>query len=297
MSMDIESLRCFDAAANLLSFRAAARVVGLSPAALGQRIRHLEDDFGIPLFERTTRRVTLTRSGLALQVVARRALEALEECRRVGRGGKSHVPVDVTLGTRHELGLSWLLPMKDALEAAHEALTIHLYFGSGTDVLTQVRSHTLDCAVTSARVVDPKLEWIELHPEHYVFIGAKSLLQTRPLRRAEDCSTHTLFDISDDLPLFRYFRDAPGGLDSRRFAKIVRLGTIDAIHCEVRRGQGVAVLPKYLVRPGLGDRTLRSLMPAVNPLVDAFRLVFRADDTRRSLYETLATVMRKHPLQ
>ena len=39
----LDALRCFAEAARLLNFRAAARSVGLTPAALGQRVRQLED--------------------------------------------------------------------------------------------------------------------------------------------------------------------------------------------------------------------------------------------------------------
>ena len=45
------------------NFRRAARRVALTPTALGQRIRGLEDQFGVALFYRTTRRVTLTEAG------------------------------------------------------------------------------------------------------------------------------------------------------------------------------------------------------------------------------------------
>src|SRR5258708_33936200 len=59
----LESLRCFDAAARLLRFRAAAKAVHLTPAALGHRIRQLEAELGVRLFERTTRRGRLTSAG------------------------------------------------------------------------------------------------------------------------------------------------------------------------------------------------------------------------------------------
>jgi hypothetical protein len=59
-TLDLESLRCFVHAAAELSFRVAAKACALSPAAFGDRIRRLEEDLGAPLFERTTRKVTLT---------------------------------------------------------------------------------------------------------------------------------------------------------------------------------------------------------------------------------------------
>src|SRR5687767_288369 len=104
---DIESLRCFVEAAHTLNFRAAARTLGLTPAAFGQRIRRLEEELGGSLSERTTRRVVPTPSGMALLPVAERTLTEAGECVRAARGLAGPVPVDLVLGTRHELGVSW----------------------------------------------------------------------------------------------------------------------------------------------------------------------------------------------
>src|SRR5688572_31564825 len=120
----IDALRCFAEAARLLNFRAAARAVGLTPAALGQRIKQLEDQLGTRLFHRTTRSVVLTRAGLDLVPYVKRALEAAHECVRAGRGELGPAPVELVLGTRHELGLSWIVPMLPRLRAAQPGLTI-----------------------------------------------------------------------------------------------------------------------------------------------------------------------------
>jgi DNA-binding transcriptional LysR family regulator len=87
MLPSLESLHCFAEAARLLNFRAAARAVALTPAALGQRIRQLEEQLGAPLFHRTTRKVVLTQAGLSLQPYARRALEARSHRRHSPRAG------------------------------------------------------------------------------------------------------------------------------------------------------------------------------------------------------------------
>lgn len=297
MLPSIESLRCFAAAAKLLNFRAAARSVALTPAAFGQRIKQLEEQLGAPLFVRTTRSVRLTDAGLALVPAADRCLLAAADCVRLtATDDRALAPMDVTIGTRHELGLSWILPQLDALTKQQPWLRLHLYFGSGADILLRVRSMEIECAVTSSRFTDPKLDTIRLHREDYVFVGATALLSERPLRKAADAARHTLIDTDASLALFRYWNDASRGGDPLKFASIVRLGTIDAIHRRVLARAGVAVLPRYLVAKSLAAKTLTTIMPTVTPNHDFFRLVFRADDPRRSVYETLAAQMRATPL-
>ena len=61
--IDIRLLLQFEAVARLLSFSAAARELEVAQPWLSTRIRKLEKQLGFTLFERTTRRVTLTRRG------------------------------------------------------------------------------------------------------------------------------------------------------------------------------------------------------------------------------------------
>ncbi len=110
----LENLACFEAAARTLNFRTAARAVALSPAAFGQRIRQIEEQVGAPLFERTTRRVQLTPRGLALLPRARQCLALAEDCLRSAMR-PAPAPVELTLGTRFELGMSWIVPQLGAL--------------------------------------------------------------------------------------------------------------------------------------------------------------------------------------
>ncbi|MCA8922225.1 MAG: LysR family transcriptional regulator, partial [Planctomycetes bacterium] len=156
-SPDPDSLRCFLEAARRLNFREAAQAVHLTPAALGKRIQQLEQQLGVSLFQRTTRRVELTTAGLSLLAPAREALAAGEACVRAARGEGGPPPLELVLGTRHELGMSWILPLLSKLEQALPHLTLHLYVSSGPDLELRVRGGEVDVAVSSRQVSDPKL--------------------------------------------------------------------------------------------------------------------------------------------
>jgi DNA-binding transcriptional LysR family regulator len=297
MLPSLDNLQCFERAARLLNFRKAARAVGLTPAAFGQRIQKLEDQLGVKLFARTTRSVHLTEAGTSLLAPAERCLRLAEDTMRAARGETAPAPMDLVLGTRQELGLSWILPQLDALEKARPWLQLNLYFGSGPDLLLRVRTMEVDCAVTSSRFSDPKLDSFRLHRENYVFCGASTLLARQPLRRTQDGAQHVLLDASPERPLFRYWRDAPEGGDRLEFARCVCLGSIEAIRQRMLAGAGVGVLPEYLIRHELARGRLRRILPRVTPLHDYFRLVFRADDPRRSIYEALARSLLDSPLR
>lgn len=294
----LDALQAFLAAAQTLNFRRAARIVAVTPAAFGQRIRGLEDQCGATLFQRTTRSVELTEAGVRLVPVARAALTAAAECLDLTRDQAAPRPLELVLGTRPDLGLSWLVPLTRALEAALPWLTLHLYFGSGEDLLARLRTREVDCAVTSsaAAFADPRLGALPLHPETYAFVAAPSLLARVPFSRPEHSAHHTLIDAGPDLPLFRAWRDAPGA-SSLAFGRVLRYGSLAAILRFVLEGRGVAVLPRYFAAPALSRRRVRPLFPRVRPLVDTFRLVYRVDDDARlATYRTLAEWLARQPL-
>lgn len=298
MNISTDSLRCFVSAARALNFRAAARAVFLSPQAFSQRIRLLEEELGVALFRRTTRSVKLTPEGLRLLPAAESALQAVAHCGEIVREKLEFPRMTVTIGTRHELGLSWLEPQLDALKKRLPWLEINLYFGSGADLVDSVRSMTLDCAVTSTRIQhDPRLEGLRLHQEFYAFVASPALLKATPLDTPDDAIHHTLLDVDDGLPLFRYWRDAAPEGEAFRFQSVRTLGTIEALRRRVLSKDGVAVLPQYLVEPDLKANRLVSLFPELSQASDFFRLVFRVDDGRRVAYEALAKELVRAPLR
>jgi LysR family transcriptional regulator, glycine cleavage system transcriptional activator len=296
MLLDLESLNCFVRAATSPSFRSAARRVALSPAAFGDRIRRLEDELGSKLFQRTTRRVGLTAAGARLLPQARRCLEEAERCRAV-IGSEQGPPFDLVIGTRFELGMSWLVPVLGKLERSRPARRLHVCFGDTPDIVPRILRDEIDCMITSARLVAPGLGVARLHEEEYVFVGANVLLKKRPFARAEDAARHVLIDVSGDLPLFRYFLDARPARELWSFERVQHLGGIGAIRARVLEGAGVAVLPRYFVAPDLAAKRLRPLFPNTKLPTDWFRLIFRAGQPRENELRELASDLAKIPLR
>jgi LysR family transcriptional regulator, glycine cleavage system transcriptional activator len=294
---DLDSLRCFDAAATHLNFRIAARNVALSPAALGERIKRLEGQLGAALFARTTRRVALTPAGQRLLPHARRMLDDAARCVQVVGAEQAAVPYAVSLGTRFELGLSWITPALPRLAAHHPERTIHLVFGDSPDLLARVHNGLLDCAVTSARFTSGALSYAVLHDEDYVFVASARLLRRRGLARAADAAAHALLDLAPELPLFRYFLDAVGAREVWGFGRVEYLGTIGALRLRVLQGAGVAVLPRYFVARDLRARRLVRVLPAVALPRDAFRLVWRTGHLREAALRTLAAELAALPIR
>ena len=295
LPLDAESLRCFLAVAECLNFRRAAGRVGLSPPAFSDRIRLLEEELGVELLVRTTRSVRLTPEGERLVPPARTALKALEECRRAVHAGAPQ-PFDLTVGTRFELGLSWLVPALDPLRTLTPARTVHLRFGDSPEILELVRRGDLDACVSSSRLSGLPLEHARLHEETYAFVGHRTLLERSPIDGPHDAQHHVLLDAHEDLPLFRYFVDASPRDEVWTFSNVERLGTIAAIRARVLEAKGVAVLPTYLIRKDLDANALQPILPERTLATDFFRLLWRRQHPRHAALQLLAEQLRARPL-
>jgi DNA-binding transcriptional LysR family regulator len=197
------------------------------------------------------------------------------------------------MGTRHELGMSWIVPMLPHLRERLPHVLLDLYFGSGPDLEQRLKTFDLQCAVTSRLTTDPALDATRLTREDFAFVGAPSLLQHTPLSTIEDARHHTLVDVHSEAPLFRYFRDSPEAPDSMRFAAHRNMGAIAAIRAVLLTGVGVAVLPLHLIERDLECGTLVRLFPRVHLISDHFRLMYRRHDPKAALYESIAAVMKE----
>jgi len=294
---DIESLRCFVVAARTLNFRRASQEVGLTPAALGQRIKQLEDQVGVALFHRTTRKVELTESGLSMLPRAQATLEQAESCVMAARGELGPAPMEITIGTRHELGLSWIQPMLPELGARFAHVDFHMFFGSGEDLNRRILSRELDCGISSRRAIEENLDFVQLHREDYVFVGQTALLQDKPTPDAASLAAHRLIDVGPELHLLHYLRLTEASVEPQIFGGFTWMGTISAIRSSVLAGDGLAVLPQYLVRDDLAAGHIAHVWPDQVLTHDWFRLLFRADDPRVSFFRALGDAMRKHQLK
>ncbi|MEZ4320266.1 MAG: LysR family transcriptional regulator [Myxococcota bacterium] len=289
--MDFDSLKCFAAAADTLNFRAASRRVALSPGAFSERIRRLEEDLGARLFDRTTRRAQLTDAGRRLLPHARQLLRDAERCQEIAQDSAAIVPYAVTVGTRFELGISWLTPSLAQLAKQAPERTIHLYMGDSPDLMARMQRGEIDAAITSTRLTSGTVRYATLHNEDYAFVGT-----TQRVRGPNDVHDLTLIDVSPDLPLFRYLLDALPDASPWPFDKQLYMGGIAAIRYQILAGLGVGVLPRYFIREDLAAGRLTELMPDQALREDAFRLVWRVPHPFEPELVQLAEELRAIPL-
>jgi LysR family transcriptional regulator, glycine cleavage system transcriptional activator len=122
--LPLNGLRVLDAAARHLSFTRAADELAVTPAAVGQQIRALEDTLGVVLFRRTTRGLELTPEAEAGLEALRHGFLCFEDSVRAMQAGQSSKVL--TIAAPRDLTARWLAPRLAEISAADPELRFHL---------------------------------------------------------------------------------------------------------------------------------------------------------------------------
>ena len=165
--LPLNALRVFDAAARHLSFTRAADELAVTPAAVGQQIRALEDLLGVVLFRRTTKGLELTdEAGAGLEALRSGFLQFEGAVQAMQAGQQSHV---YTIAAPRDFIAVWLAPRLAAFRAANPEVRFVLLDGENAD-FTEAN---LDLAVRWSEGPGD-LEGVALGSAERVTVGAGS---------------------------------------------------------------------------------------------------------------------------
>ena len=142
--MDLDALATALAVSRRGSFAAVARDRDVDPSSVSRQVAALEAELGFPVFERTTRRLSLTEAGRVYLSRIADPLEAIEAAREAGAdaldvpSGPLRVTASVAFGER------WLVPRLPAFRDAFPAVELDVVL---TDAVIDVAAEGIDVAL------------------------------------------------------------------------------------------------------------------------------------------------------
>lgn len=294
--MNLRQLRYLVALAEERNFTRAAASEHIAQPALSQQIRRLEDEVGLALVERTTRRLALTEAGELLVVRARRILAEIEAAEIELEGVRGADTGHVTIGVMHTMGPVDISLAIAAFHARHPEVGFTVREQSSGELSEMLRVDEVDLAFLSVteRVESRGLGLQELISEELVvLLSPDHALSSRVTIRMAELADEPFISYRQGARLrellFAAGRNAGFepriSLESNESQRIRRL---------VSRGLGVAILPRSdaigpgpdiavaeLTEPGLRrDITLawregRRHTPAAAELLELAREIYR----------------------
>lgn len=145
--MELHQLRYVTAVVDAGTFTAGAQTVRVSQSGVSTQIAKLERELGVTLFDRTSRRVSLTAEGRTLLPVIRQALTGIDAVTDTANAIRGVMTGSLRVGA--VTGLTWD-PLVDALAVMHDShpgIDVRLIEGLSDDLMRALRDGGLDVAV------------------------------------------------------------------------------------------------------------------------------------------------------
>ncbi|MBI3451746.1 MAG: LysR family transcriptional regulator [Rhodospirillales bacterium] len=258
--MNLSALGVFIEAVRRGSFTAVARDYDVSPSAISRTIATLEDELGIRLFQRTTRRLSLTEAGV---VYFGQVEPLVEEIKRANLAAAdvSQRPKGVLRVTSSvSFGQKCIVPLLPDFAAAYPELTVDLLL---TDSIVDLLTERIDIAVRLGSLPDSTLIAHRLFQTTYSVYASPEYLARRGWPKTPgELKSHNC--LLFPLPGFRsrwIFRDANGGIVEIPVEGRVVISNALALHQCARAGMGVALLPHWIVGADLRRKVLTNVFP------------------------------------
>ncbi|NOS76873.1 MAG: transcriptional regulator CynR [Nitrospira sp.] len=254
--MELRHIRYFLAVADALHFTKAADRMHVSQPALSAQIKQLEQEVGVPLFDRLGRSVQLTRAGAIFREHATNVLRELETAQSAIAEAEGLHRGALTIGVLQTVNAYVMPEVVTRFVARYSHIAIKLEELSGQDIERRVCDGQLDVGVGFDPPASDKLECQPLFEEDMVLITARRhRLAKHRHRTLAELRDEPLALLSTDFSARRLIDD------SFRKAQVrpniaVESNSIEGILATVRAGQLTTILPRLAMGSG-GDATLQ----------------------------------------
>lgn len=194
-NIPLQALYYFYRAAEHGSFKHAAEELFVTPGALSQQIRLLEERLDVSLFHREHRKVVLSLAGKRLLPYARDAFNSLQE--GLKQVGQDPNPTTLHLSTLASFGQQWLVPRLSNLQNHAPELSIAL---NPSEKLVDFQSEPVDLAIRFGEGKYPGLQCEFLMHDYLYPVAHPLFLEKHAINAPEDlCQCHLLEDTQHDM--------------------------------------------------------------------------------------------------
>ncbi|UUC19567.1 LysR substrate-binding domain-containing protein [Pseudomonas asiatica] len=257
----LNGILAFVKTAESLSFVSAARAMGISASAVGKNVARLESSLKVRLFQRSTRKVSLTAEGQLFYERCRRILDDLQDAEAM----LSHAiqaPRGRLRVSHPTIGYRFLLPLMPAFRKAYPEIELEMDFN---DHLVDLIDDGFDVVIRSGGLADSKLMSRKLGPFRFVLCAAPTYLarKGRPQTLADlerhDCLRYRFVTTGK---IMDWSLGADPEITQLRLPTVLTLNNMEAMLMAAVDGHGIAYMPDFLVRESVRTGALESLLDA-----------------------------------
>ncbi|WP_067067649.1 LysR family transcriptional regulator [Roseateles chitosanitabidus] len=269
-SSGFSGLLAFVRTADLGSFVAAGRVLGISASAVGKAVTRLEQELGVRLLQRSTRKLALTEEGRQFHERCRRILDDLEDAKasvaHATAAPRGRLRISVPIVAYH-----LLLPLLPEFLGRYPEIELDIDFN---DRLVDLIEEGVDLAIRSGDLGDSRFVSLPLRPYRLLLCASPDYLARRgEPRHVEDLAAHDgirfRFPNSRRLQTWPLVPASDKGIADMvlsetppepRLRRSLVFNNMEAVRGAALAGLGIACLPDFLARETLREGRLRRVV-------------------------------------
>ncbi|WP_096154150.1 MULTISPECIES: selenium metabolism-associated LysR family transcriptional regulator [Bacillus] len=280
--MNIEHLKVFYIVAKGNSFSETAKILHLSQPSVSLQIQQLENSLSIKLFERTTKRVTLTPAGKLLYKYAEKILNVIHETKREISLLSESIHGDLNIGASLTIG-GYILPYilgRYQKEFPHVNLLLKL--DNSDVVIEKLYNQEIHLGFIETYTINREVQQLPFMEDELVIIVSSSLFDSKINK--EEITAEELFS----LPMI--MREKGSGtrqvveenlrkfhLNPRDLNVILELENTEAIKSAVESGMGVSIISKSAIKKELQLGVLREIYIQDVRMKRHFTLIYKEE--------------------
>ncbi|WP_291358768.1 MULTISPECIES: LysR family transcriptional regulator [Acinetobacter] len=247
--MELRHLRYFITVAQEQSFTRAAEKLFTAQPSLSQQIKDLEQEVGVNLFERSSRKIQLTDEGKAFLIYAEKALEnaklAVASARQVAQQKNNQIHI----GFLNVAELKVMPHILAKLKKTMPDLKIHLHSLFCLEQLQRLKNAELDLSITRFQLGHPDFENIHLLTEQIHLVAAKHLHPTDRILKLQELKNHTIIMCDQNAsPVFYETLNTLMSFDQLKHDQVLWATNVLQHINLINMGMGFSFAPDYLLR-------------------------------------------------
>jgi DNA-binding transcriptional LysR family regulator len=258
----LANLECFARSAETGSFSAAARLLALTPAAVSRNVAMLERNLGVRLFQRSTRKLSLTENGEHFLASIGTHLEALQAAIGAVTTDRGEPAGVLRVSLSPSFGIGHVLPLMPQFLALHPLIRPQWHFENRrVDLIAE----GFDAAIGGGFELAPGVISRTLAPAHLVAVASPAYLAARSCpEHPEDLAHFDNIVLRSSLTgrvRQATMRNAAGFESALRLPESIILNDPVAMREATLLGLGISLLTVPDVLPWLERGELVRLLP------------------------------------
>jgi DNA-binding transcriptional LysR family regulator len=271
--MDALTLKTFVDVARLGSFAHAARELELDPSSVSRTVAALEQELGVRLFQRTTRKLSLTEAGHAYLARVSPLVDELEQAREealaLSKGVNNQAQGTLRMTSSVSFGIIQIAPLLPEFRRLHPQLKVELLL---TDANMNLINDRIDLAVRLGSQFEGDAVLTKLMRTRYRVCASPGYIAKHGAPKTPaDLAKHRCLLLT--LPEFRHewhFKDAKGKIQSVSVDGDIIISSPLALRRCAIDGMGPVLLTDWLANKAIADGTLVDLFPNLQATATSF---------------------------